>query len=93
MDKPVIAAYTVGINLDGSIFTDVAEVSDTVQRRATPFDIYQTSKELVSDIEAQLLADRIAQKVSAALEPKSPTDFRQKLLEALSDRGIDTPKQ
>ncbi len=87
------AAYTVGIRLDGTVFTEVLEPSEVVQRRATTFDIYQTSRELVSDIESQLLADRVARTVLASLQPKdNVAEFKEKLINALSDRGIDTPQ-
>jgi hypothetical protein len=76
-NEMIQAAYTVGIRLDGTVFTEVLEPSEVIQRRATTFDIYQTSRELVSDIESQLLADR---------------EFKEKLINALSDRGIDTPQ-
>ena len=84
------AAYAVFINDDGSISTEI--ITKDVQRPATNFDIYQTSKELVSDIESQLLADRIARTVIYALQPKDPdAEKRAKIIDALSDRGIDTP--
>ncbi len=89
----VQVAYTVGIRLDGTVFTEVLEPSEVVQRRATTFDIYQTSRELVSDIESQLLADRVARNVVASLQPKdNVAEFKEKLINALSDRGIDTPQ-
>jgi acyl-CoA hydrolase len=92
-EKKVQLAYTVGINLDGSIFTEPVPASENVQRQATTFDIYQTSKELVSDIEAQLLADRVAKLVVANMQPKdAASEIKAKIIDALSDRGIDTPQ-
>ena len=92
-EKKVQLAYTVGINLDGSIFTEPVPASENVQRLATTFDIYQTSKELVSDIEAQLLADRVAKLVVANMQPKdAASEIKAKIIDALSDRGIDTPQ-
>jgi len=92
-DNVVQTAYTVGIRLDGTIFTEIIEPSEVVQRKATTFDIYQTSRELVSDIESQLLADRVARSVVASLQPKdNVAEFKEKLINALSDRGIDTPQ-
>lgn len=84
------AAYIVNINDDNTITTAIIE--EGVDRKATTFDIYQTSKELVSDIEGQLLADRIARTVVAYLQPKNAADeIKEKIISALSDRGIDTP--
>ena len=92
-DKPIQAAYTVIIRSDGTIVTDIVEPNEGVQRKATTFDIYQTSRELVSDIESQLLADRVARTVIANLQPKdNVAEFKEKLKNALSDRGIDTPQ-
>ena len=90
-EKKVQIAYTVGINLDGSIFTDPIPAGENVERQATTFDVYQTSKELVSDIESQLLADRIAKLVVAHMQPKdAASEIKAKIIDALSDRGIDT---
>jgi capsular polysaccharide biosynthesis protein len=93
MTNKIQAGYTVVINEDGTIKTHVLPADENVQRTATTFDIYQTSKELVSDIESQLLADRVARTVLANLQPKdSAAELKEKLLNALSDRGIDTPQ-
>jgi len=62
-----------------------------MQRAATTFDIYQTSKELISDIESQLLAERIAKMVVANLQPTdAASEIKAKIIDALSDRGINT---
>jgi capsular polysaccharide biosynthesis protein len=93
MSNKIQAGYTVIINEDGTIRTQVLPVDENTMRQATTFDIYQTSKELVSDIESQLLADRVARTVLANLQPKdSAAELKEKLLNALSDRGIDTPQ-
>jgi capsular polysaccharide biosynthesis protein len=93
MSDKIQAGYTVIINEDGTIRTQVLPADEKVIRQATTFDIYQTSKELVSDIESQLLADRVARTVLANLQPKdSAAELKEKLLNALSDRGIDTPQ-
>ena len=92
-NRKVQTAYTVGINLDGSIFTEPLPASESIERQASTFDIYQTSKELVSDIESQLMADRIAKIVLANLQPKdAASEIKAKIIDALSDRGIDTPQ-
>lgn len=91
--KSILFAYTVFVTDDGSIHTQSAEVDDKVVRKANTFDVYSTCKELVSDIESQLLADRVAKMVLANIQaPDSKKEAREKLLSALSDRGIETPK-
>ena len=88
----VVAAFTVLLNEDGSIATKPVEPSDTVARNATTFDIYQASKELVSEIENQLLAERIAKLVIANIQPIDPSaEIKSKIIDALSDRGITPP--
>ena len=87
------AKYTVTINDDGSINTESMEIAEGIMRQATTFDIYQTSKELVSEIEQRLLADRVANAVARFLQPVDPSaEIKSKIIDALSDRGIDTPK-
>jgi hypothetical protein len=91
-DAPKIqAAYTVVIKLDGTLET--IPVNEGVMRSATTYDIYQTSKQLVSEIDDFLLADRVAKAVVDALQPVPPSEQqRAKIAEALSERGIDPTK-
>jgi hypothetical protein len=84
-----IAKYTVTVHEDGSITTESHAATEEVSRVATPFDIYQSSKELVFDIESQLLADRISRSVVAQMQPTdSAAEIKSKIIDALSDRGI-----
>ena len=84
--------FTVTVNDDGSISTQSEEAGEGVSRTATTFDMYQASKELVSEIDNQLLADRISRMVAARLQPVDQTaEIKAKIIDALSDRGIDTP--
>lgn len=86
------AAYIVTINSDGSISTESVGLDKGVDRVATTFDIYQTSKELVSEIEQQLLADRVARRVVTALQPKDESaETRTKILDALNERKKEAP--
>lgn len=83
------AKFTVTIHEDGGITTEPHPVSDDVKRAATTFDIYQASKELVFDIESQLLADRISRSVVAQMQPTdTAAEIKSKIIDALSDRGI-----
>lgn len=88
MAEDLQASYVVEINKDGSITTQAVTVG--VSRKATTYDIYQTSKQLASEIEELLLADRIAKHLIAAMQPADPAEEqRKKIAEALSERGID----
>ena len=85
------AAYSVIIKADGTLET--LPVTENVTRTATTYDIYQTSKQLVSEIDDFLLADRVAKAVVNALQPVPPSEQqRAKISEALSERGIDPTK-
>ena len=93
-EEPKVAfAYTVIVGTDGSVTTQVAEPSETVSRKANSFDIYTTCKDIAHDIDSQILADRVSKTVLANLRPQdSAKDLRERLMSALSDRGIETPK-
>ena len=83
------AKYIVTINEDGTLATESVEVGEGILRTATTFDIYQSSKELVSEVEHLLLADRIAKAVVTQLQPVDPSaEIKSKIIDALSDRGI-----
>lgn len=86
------AAYIVTINDDGTITTESVGLDKGVSRVATTFDIYQSSKELVSEIDNQLLADRIAKSVMFYMQPKDPSaETRAKIIDALNDRKQEAP--
>ena len=85
-----IAAFTVTMNEDGSISTKIHE--EDVQRKASIYDVFTCCKELVSNIEDQLLADRIANAVAARLAPKdSAAELKAKIIDALNDRKEEAP--
>jgi hypothetical protein len=85
------AAYSVVIKADGTLET--IPVTEGVGRIASTYDIYQTSKQLVSEIDDFLLAERVAKAVVEALQPVTPSEQqRAKIAEALSERGIDPTK-
>jgi len=94
---PVVdAAFIVAITLEGMVTTTAVPLNGVnpfqVQRLASTYDIFRTSKEIVADIEGHVLADRVAKSVALQLQPQdSSAEFRQKLLNALSDRGVETP--
>jgi hypothetical protein len=86
------AAYIVTINDDGSITTESVGTDKGVTRKASTFDIYQTSKELVSEIEQQILADKVAHRVVLALQPKDEAaETRAKIIDALNERKQEAP--
>ena len=85
-----VASFTVIMNEDGSISTKIHE--EDVQRKASIYDVFTCCKELVSNIEDQLLADRIATAVAAKLSPVDPTEeIKAKIINALNDRKQEAP--
>jgi hypothetical protein len=87
----VVAGYTVLLELDGTITTHALSADEQIERQATTMDIYASSKELATNVETYLLADRVAQAVVQALQPTdSAAELKAKVLNALNDRGIET---
>jgi hypothetical protein len=87
--------FTVTVLNNGSVTTtpEPADEINRLSRTATPYDVYQACSEIVLDLEHALLADRIAKIVLSAMKPQdSAAALKEKLLSALSDRGIETPK-
>lgn len=91
-EVPVVnSAYIVILNEDGSMSTTLLQpgqpVHLDVRRASTTYDVYASSKELVSDIEGQLMADRIAKTVISQLMPPKPEDVaKARIAEALAER-------
>jgi len=96
-DAPVFnTGFVTVINDNGTLNTFLLKEGEpfTIQvaRTATTYDVYSASKTTAEDIEQQLLADRVARTVLANLQPKdAATEIKEKIINALSDRGIDTP--
>lgn len=91
--KPISYSFVVTVDSNGFINTQLIEMSDQVQRKATTFDVFQACKEIASNIEAQVMVDRVVSGVMQALKPlDSSEEVRKSVREALSDRGIDTSK-
>jgi len=84
-------AFTIVVHDDGAVSTEVIG-GPSVRRKATTFDIYQSCKEIVADIESLLLADRVTKSVVAALSMTANDETKERLRSALSERGIDTSK-
>jgi hypothetical protein len=89
-EQKIQAGFSVVINEDGTLSTHVFPASDTVARQATTYDIYGCSKELVSDIESQLMADRISKAVLAKLMPPTSEEVAKvRIAEALANRQAE----
>jgi hypothetical protein len=90
----VHAGFVIIINRDGSLSTTVitpAGVKPIIaERAATVYDVLQASKEVVSDIEGQVLADRVAKRVLAAITPvDEDAEAKARIAQALADRKAE----
>ena len=87
-----IAGFTVVLELDGTISTQPFPADEHFQRQATTIDIYNSAKDLATNVESYILAERVANMVVGALTPPAPSaEMTEKIKEALNDRGIETP--
>jgi hypothetical protein len=78
------------INSDGSIstLTEFPTEPFEVARTASRFDVYQTSKQIVDEVEQSALVERIVAAVTQSLNPPVQT-VPDRVKEALKNRGID----
>ena len=84
--------FLITVEDDGTITTTPTPSSpDGLARTASTYDIFQTAKELYTEIETRILVDRIADAVISGLNPTSLTaQIPSKIKDALNDRGITT---
>jgi hypothetical protein len=86
--------FTIVVAENGTISTHVGDDVPAVETNmvANTFDIYKVCKEIVSDIEAQLLADRVIQGVMGVLDARDqqaqPITVSDKVADALAARGV-----
>ena len=92
MTNPAVETFfVVVINSDGTLntFVDLPE-SLPANRPATNWDVYQAAKQIATEVDNQLLAEKVTNSVLAALAPQT-TPVSDKVKEALKERGI-TPE-
>jgi hypothetical protein len=82
--------YIVAIEKDGTIqtFREVPAEGIEAERPFNTLDIFKVSKEIVADIEAQLLADRVIHGVMSVLDNREKS-VSEKVSEALKSRGVE----
>lgn len=84
--------FVVLVNDDGSFSTSatIPEEELTATRPANNADVYTVAKQIVTEVDAQLLTDRITNSILRALSaPVEPTQA-DKIAEALQNRTIET---
>jgi cobalamin biosynthesis protein CbiG len=82
--------YLVVRGVDGSLvtYTQLPDEELKAVRQATTEDTYQTSRQIVDEIERNDLAIRVSNIVLSQLQPK-PEQVPGKIKDALKERGID----
>lgn len=82
--------YLVVRGVDGSLvtYTELPEEAVNAVRPATAEDTYQTSRQIVDEIERSDLAMRVSNIILTQLQPK-PEQVSDKIKDALKERGID----
>lgn len=88
------AAFLTIINQDGTLSTiPVPADSDTLpegqklKRLATTADIYAACREIVSDIDSSLMAQKVASIVAASLQPTDEVaEMKRRMAEKLQER-------
>jgi hypothetical protein len=84
--------FVVLINKDGTFSTTNAIPEGAeAGRPANTLDIYNVSKQIVQEVDAQILTDRIVSAVSQVIAAQATpnADVPNKVKEALKERGID----
>lgn len=82
--------FIIEVQEDGSIQTHREMPEDGFEPAKAPntFDIYKVCREISSDIEAQLLADRVIGGVLNVLNQREQT-VSDKVAEKLKERGVE----
>jgi len=81
--------FLVTVNSDGT-FTTYAELPEeipTSNHKATTYEVYTTLRDIVREMEASFLADRVSGAVLARLAP-APQNVANIMADALNERGI-----
>lgn len=82
--------YVVIKTADGQLmtYTEYPEQDIDAERKAVTSDVYDSSKQIVDEVEKGDLAARVAELVVQRLRPETPK-LSDSVLDALKKRGID----
>lgn len=83
--------FVVTVNEDGT-FEMHSEVPENLEKKhdITISELYTVVKQIVQNVEAQMVADRVTSAVLAALSPQVEPTVPEKVKEKLKERGIQT---
>ncbi len=90
MEKEIETVFVVAVHTDGTFSANLEQLPEPIQvkRPATTFDVFQTSQQIVKEIESQILVERIVNAVSASLLPPAEQSIPDAVKEKLAERGI-----
>ena len=89
MEKVIDTVFTVAVHTDGTFAVQLEQPKEPLeaQRVATTYDVMQTSRAIVQEIDSQILVDRILSGLVTLLTP--PTDsVPDRVKEKLKERNI-----
>ena len=90
MEKEIETVFVVAVHTDGTFSANLEQLAEPlpVKRTATTYDVFQTSQQIVKEIESQILVDRIVNAVAGTLLPTPDQSIPDALKEKLAERGI-----
>jgi hypothetical protein len=82
--------YLIVINDDGSLtsYTELPETLPEVTRKATNYDVYDSSRQIVEEFDRDRLVNKVLSGLIQVLMPKTETP-QDRVKDALKKRGID----
>lgn len=89
----VETAFIVAVNTDGTLLTvplspDSDVLPNKITRLAGTFDIYNSCREISTDIESTLLAQKIATQMVNLLKPEdAEMEMKRRMAEKLKERS------
>ncbi|CAB4128087.1 hypothetical protein UFOVP223_21 [uncultured Caudovirales phage] len=88
-NKEVETAFVVLLHTDGTFAAQLDKPEGVeVHRTASTFDVYQTAKQIVQEIDNQVLTERIIGSLAALLMPQPEPTAADVVKDALKERGI-----
>ncbi len=89
----VDAAFVVVVNTDGTFLTVPLSpgsevIPNPINRLAVTYDVYNACREIASDIESTLMAQKIASNMVSLLKPDdSDMEMKRRMAEKLKERS------
>lgn len=91
MSIEVETYFLVTVTPEGGFitYTKLPEEELVAARQANTGDVFNVSKQIVTEIEQNILVDRIVNSLAAAINPAPTVPVSEKVKDKLKERGID----